>query len=144
MVRATVLALVALGLAGCGPDREETRPHEVPEAAAPAPAGSALPPPTLDSEPSQRPRPEVPGQLGAAAGAMPDQAENGMGCDAGKVQWLVGEMPAPELLERAGSESGAEVVRTIAHDEMVTMEYHPSRLNVDLDEDGRVRGVRCG
>lgn len=146
MVRATLFVLVALGLAGCGPDRpdrDETLPHEVPEAAAP-PAGSALPPPTLDSDPAQRPRPADSGQLGAAMGTTPERRENGMGCDASKAQWLIGEAPTQEQLDRAGAETGAEVVRTIRHDEMVTLEYHDSRLNVDLDEDGRVRGVRCG
>ena len=146
MVRATMFVLVALGLAGCGPDRpdgDDTLPHEVPEAAA-APAGGGLPPPTMDGDPSQSPRPEASGPRAATPGTTPERMENGMGCDASKAQWLIGEEPSQERLDRAGAETGAEVVRTIRHDEMVTMEYHEARLNVDLDEDGRVRAVRCG
>ncbi|WP_187266076.1 I78 family peptidase inhibitor [Alkalisalibacterium limincola] len=144
MVRATLFVLVAMGLAGCSPDREDTLPHEVPEAAAPAPAGSALPPPTMDSEPSQRPRPGAAGQEGAALGGMPEYAENGMGCDESKAQWIIGEEASQELLDRAAADAGAEVARYIRHDEMVTMEYHASRLNVMLDEQGRAASVRCG
>lgn len=147
MVRATLFVLVALGLAGCGPDRpdhDDTLPHEVPEAAPPATAGGALPPPTMDAGNPQRPPTGTAGPQEAALGTMPEQSENGMGCDASKAQWLIGEAPTQERLDRAGADTGAEVVRTIRHDEMVTLEFHPSRLNVDLDEDGRVRGVRCG
>jgi hypothetical protein len=67
-----------------------------------------------------------------------------MGCDASKAEWMIGQRPSAELLERGAAAAGAQVARYLRHDEMVTMEYHPSRLNVDLGEDGLVRAVRCG
>ena len=67
-----------------------------------------------------------------------------MSCDASKAEWMVGQQPTDELLARGAADAGAQVSRYIRHDEMVTMEYHPSRLNVDLDENGVIRAVRCG
>jgi hypothetical protein len=67
-----------------------------------------------------------------------------MACDASKAEWMIGQQPTAELLARGAAAAGAEVARYLRHDEMVTMEYHPSRLNVDLDENGTIRAVRCG
>jgi hypothetical protein len=73
-----------------------------------------------------------------------NEEENAMGCDASKAEWMIGQPPTEELLARGAADAGAQVSRYIRHDEMVTMEYHPSRLNVDLGEDGLIRAVRCG
>lgn len=80
--------------------------------------------------------------------AMPESTvvsgETLMQCDASKVQWALGEMADDALAERARSAAGARSVRVIAHGMMVTQEYREDRLNLDLDEHGRVRAVRCG
>jgi hypothetical protein len=70
--------------------------------------------------------------------------EDTMSCDPSKAQWMIGQPATPELLRRGAADAGAQVARYLQHDEMVTMEYHPSRLNVDLDEHGVVRAVRSG
>jgi len=87
----------------------------------------------------------------AAAGiivAVPTTAsapqEETMHCDAGKAQWAIGKAPDDDLIERARHDAGARVVRVIAYGMMVTMEYNEARLNLDLDEQGRVQQVRCG
>lgn len=73
---------------------------------------------------------------------IPDEPE--ARCDADRAQWAVGRPATEALLRQAKEDAGVEIARFIPHDMMVTMEYHPSRLNIDLDEDGRVRMVRCG
>ncbi len=67
-----------------------------------------------------------------------------MQCDAGKAQWAIGKTPDEALIERARHDAGARVVRVIEYGMMVTMEYNEARLTFDLDEQGRVRQVRCG
>ncbi|MGY6518087.1 MAG: I78 family peptidase inhibitor [Lysobacteraceae bacterium] len=120
MVRVSLIAVLAVGLAGC---QDPPPPHDIPETGAAAPA---LPPPTLTAP---------------AEDAMHEDESR---CDASRAQWAVGELPTEEVMERARADAGVEVVRTIGHDEMVTLEYHESRLNLDLDEDGRIRAARCG
>lgn len=102
------------------------------------PAAADPPPPTGRVQDENRPSPRP----GAPAA---DQAEaTPMGCDAEAAMWMLGRPRDDVLLERARIDAGAQVARYIRHDEMVTMEFHPSRLNVDLDASGRVRAVRCG
>lgn len=92
-------------------------------------------PAELPAEPPGRPAPGNP---------VNGDEEDTMGCDASKAEWMIGQQPTDELLRRGAADAGAKVSRYIRHDEMVTMEYHPSRLNVDLDENGVIRAVRCG
>jgi hypothetical protein len=40
--------------------------------------------------------------------------------------------------------SSAATVRVIAHDAMVTMDYRGDRLNLRLDESGRIAAIACG
>ncbi len=79
---------------------------------------------------------------GNGAGAM--AAGNRMICDAGAVQWMLGELPDDALVERARLAAGAVSVRVIAEGMMVTQDYREDRLNINLDVRGRVRSVRCG
>jgi hypothetical protein len=67
-----------------------------------------------------------------------------MSCKPENARWMIGQRPTPELLKRGAADAGAQVARYLRHDEIVTMEYHPSRLNVDLDEDGVICRVRSG
>lgn len=65
-------------------------------------------------------------------------------CDADAARDVVGEVATAEVVERARKAAGAELVRTLKPGQMVTMEYHFSRLNIDVDEDNVITGVRCG
>ncbi len=79
------------------------------------------------------------------AAAEEPVAEHGAGlCDATKVKGLIGKPATAALEAEARRLSGAQAVRTIRPGDMVTMDYREDRLNLELDEAGRVRDVRCG
>ena len=89
----------------------------------------------------------APGGAGGApsAGAMaPPAGAPAMACDARLVQDLVGQHPSSLIAEGARQRAGAQRVRMIGHDEMVTKEFDPGRLNLQLDAQGRVASVYCG
>ncbi len=66
-------------------------------------------------------------------------------CDPEKAKAELIGKPANEAnIEQARVASGAERVRVIKPDMMVTLEFVESRLNVDVDEDGNIRDLRCG
>ena len=68
----------------------------------------------------------------------------GAGCNAQAVQDLVGQYASALIAEGARQRAGAQRVRMIGHDEMVTKEYDAGRLNLQLDAQGRVARVYCG
>lgn len=68
----------------------------------------------------------------------------GGGCDAEAGQQFVGQMLDDALSDKAKAATGARNVRVIRPGMAVTMDYRPDRLNIDLDEDGRVTRVHCG
>jgi hypothetical protein len=74
---------------------------------------------------------------------LPDPAPP-QGCEAARVQDIVGLQGSQELEQAARTRAGAEIARTIAHDQMVTREFREGRLNLWLDAQGRVRQVSCG
>ncbi|AWV08838.1 I78 family peptidase inhibitor [Marilutibacter maris] len=68
-----------------------------------------------------------------------------MTCDADKARTEMVGQPATEAnVERARVASGAESVRVIRPGMMVTMEFVESRLNIDVDVDNVITGLRCG
>jgi hypothetical protein len=66
------------------------------------------------------------------------------GCDADAARGVVGEIATADVVERARRAAGAQVARTLKPGQMVTMEYHASRLNIDVDAGNRITNVRCG
>lgn len=68
----------------------------------------------------------------------------GGNCDAGPAQGLVGQGATARNLETARVRSGAHMARTIRPGQMVTKEFDPERLNVELDAGGRILALRCG
>jgi hypothetical protein len=66
-------------------------------------------------------------------------------CDAARAtQALVGQQPSEALLRQARSDSGAQVVRVLRHDQVVTREFQAGRLNLRLNESGAIAEVTCG
>lgn len=65
-------------------------------------------------------------------------------CRAEQAQRFVGKLPDTDTVRAAMTASGAATVRVIAHDAMVTMDYRGDRLNVRLDEHGRIVAITCG
>src|SRR5690625_1813245 len=65
-------------------------------------------------------------------------------CNAQAPESLIGEQASEEIVERARTQAGASMVRTLRPDQAVTMEYRAGRLNIDVDENGVITGFRCG
>lgn len=65
-------------------------------------------------------------------------------CDADPAQGLVGEIATSALGQRAMQLTGAEELRWIPPDTAVTMDYRPTRLNIEYDGEQRVTAIRCG
>ena len=65
-------------------------------------------------------------------------------CDASQVQGLVGQPYTDAMQSPAKDDAGASDVRVIKPDQPVTMEFIGERLNIELDENGIISGVRCG
>ena len=65
-------------------------------------------------------------------------------CNAAAAHFAIGKEPSEDLVETARRQAGAHRVRVIRHDQMVTKEYLVGRLNLLLEESGRVREVQCG
>ncbi len=86
---------------------------------------------------AQGPQPSA--SPGPASSSLPPQA-----CDAARVRDITGLQGSDELAEAARTRAGADIVRMVAHDQMVTREYREGRLNLWLDAQGRVREVNCG
>lgn len=74
----------------------------------------------------------------------PAPRQPGTACNAQAAQFAVGQQPLPSVVETARRQAGATSVRVIGHDEMVTKEYLPTRLNLQLDAQGKVTRVYCG
>jgi len=75
---------------------------------------------------------------------MPGTGEAVEQCDAEAARAFVGQEATAEVVEQARAAAGAELVRTLSPGQMVTMEYHFSRLNLDVDEANVITGARCG
>lgn len=65
-------------------------------------------------------------------------------CDAEAARVVLGQEATAEVVEQARDAAGADLVRTLAPDQMVTMEYHPSRLNLIVDGSNVIVDARCG
>lgn len=80
-----------------------------------------------------------------AAAPGPDAATPPAGsCDASQVQGLVGQPYSDAVGEQARQDAGAEKVRTLKPNQPITMEFLGERLNIEVDENNLVSGVRCG
>lgn len=64
-------------------------------------------------------------------------------CNAGAVQGFVGAQMSPRLQSRLRARSGASAVRVVRPGEAMTMDYRRDRLTVDVNERGRITGMRC-
>lgn len=87
-------------------------------------------------------------KAGAGSGA-PTQLSSGSAprnqCNAAASQHLVGQPWATSMLSEGLKASGADVVRMLRADSMITKEYQAGRLNIVLDATGQlVARVYCG
>jgi len=76
-------------------------------------------------------------------GPPPQASERGT-CDAAGAQFAVGQEATPSVLQEARRRSGATRVRVIKPGEIVTQEFDPARLTIEVDAANRITSVRCG
>lgn len=74
--------------------------------------------------------------------AFPPQADDQ--CAATELSRHVGSQPTGEVRAEIAAKLGDRRVRYIAPGDVVTMDYSPSRLNVELGADGRIARLHCG
>ena len=92
-----------------------------------------IPPPVRMSPPTIGSRPVVPG----AASEIDS-------CGLGSIADLVGKAVTETTADDARKRSGARTVRVIRPGMMVTMDFRPDRLNIVVDDKGKVTDLRCG
>ncbi|WJD72128.1 I78 family peptidase inhibitor [Pseudomonas asiatica] len=79
---------------------------------------------------------------GGAAPATP--AGNDGRCEASGADFAIGKPASAELLEQARKASGSQMARILKPHDVVTLEYRSERLNLNVDEQGKVIRVNCG
>lgn len=82
----------------------------------------------------------------AAAGGVENMASAipGVECDAQHVGPLIGKTRSPEVEAEAKRLTGANVVRWLEPNAIVTMEFRADRLNLHLGTNGKIGSARCG
>jgi len=65
-------------------------------------------------------------------------------CNAEPAQSVVGQAYADALAAELQAKAGAKLLRVIRPGQAVTMDFREDRLNVELDESGKVKRVSCG
>lgn len=65
-------------------------------------------------------------------------------CDAKAASAFVGQMASDAVAQQARTAAGAQGVRVIRPGMAVTMDYRAGRLNLELDDAGRIVKASCG
>ena len=85
--------------------------------------------------------------LAACAGGAPERVPHhgAIGeCSAEAAQGLIGREATSELAAEALRLTGLRSARWLRPGQVVTMEYRADRLDISLDEGGRVARITCG
>lgn len=117
MKPASLMVIAGLALMACTP-AEEPATSASTETAAPAATTPDQPP---------------------AADPAPPTADAGDTCNMAQYASLVGKPASDPETPPAGP-----TVRHIGPDTQVTMDFQPTRLNLDINAEGIITGVRCG
>lgn len=89
------------------------------------------------------PAAEPAAQPAEPATAPPAAEEPAMTCQADKGQWAIGQIADEALVAKVKADTTSDRVRVIRPGMAVTMDYREDRVNLDVDADNRVTGVRC-
>ncbi|MGI8561135.1 MAG: I78 family peptidase inhibitor [Luteimonas sp.] len=132
MPRLIIPLLLSLSLAACAPGNDKT----VSEGA----ISKGVPSELYPVDPAQQPPAE------SAVASSPPMMEENMdrSCNADAARGMIGKTATADVVEQARIAAEAQIARTLKPGQMVTMEYHPSRLNIDVDDANRITNVRCG
>jgi len=79
----------------------------------------------------------------AAAPAEPPAPAQAGTCGAEKVSSFVGSQASDEVLAKIKAISGAQAIRVVAPNGMMTMDYRLDRLTIETGDDGRIVRLRC-
>jgi hypothetical protein len=79
-----------------------------------------------------------------ATGQEPAPAPVSGRCNAAPAQFAVGRNADAALENEARMRAGAKTVRVLKPNQIVTMEFNAERLNLSVDDTGRVTRVNCG
>lgn len=79
-----------------------------------------------------------------ASSAPAGQPPVGGKCNATPAQSFVGKDSTASVMEAARVQSGAYMARVLRPGQMVTKEYLEQRLNLVVDDKGRITAVHCG
>jgi len=74
----------------------------------------------------------------------PPAASGTYNCSTGNLGGLVGRERSTAVGNEALRLANARTIRWIRPGDAVTMDFMPDRLNVDLDNSGRITNFRCG
>ena len=77
-------------------------------------------------------------------GQAADPAPVSSRCNAAPAQFAVGRNVGAALENEARTRAGAKAVRVLRPNQVVTMEFNAERLNLTVDDAGRVTRVNCG
>ncbi|HEU4813416.1 MAG TPA: I78 family peptidase inhibitor [Xanthomonadaceae bacterium] len=75
---------------------------------------------------------------------MPGSNDDLVRCNPDAARSAIGKEATAEVVEQARIAAGADVARTLSPGQMVTMEFHNSRLNLSVDAGNVVVDVSCG
>ena len=79
-----------------------------------------------------------------AAPTSPTLPSASAGCDALRAEFAIGQSASADLLERSRAAAGARSARFLRPNQIITLEYLGTRLNLNLDEKDVVRSATCG
>jgi hypothetical protein len=79
-----------------------------------------------------------------AAAPAPVWVPTGGTCSAGPAQSAVGQNATATVMEQARKRSGALMARIVRPGQVVTQDYNPERLNLQVDASGRITSLSCG
>ncbi|TWC64090.1 I78 family peptidase inhibitor [Herbaspirillum sp. SJZ099] len=74
----------------------------------------------------------------------PHDADSSAGCDAAKVDYLIGQNVSGYIERQAMQESGASDVRVLRPGDAATMDFNPARLNIHTDPGKVIIKLACG
>ena len=128
-MRPLLAAFLIAALASCGAEGDR-------EAATGEAAAAATEPAVPDTIPE-------PADAVAAVAQSKSEADD-TACGADKLGRWLNVLPTDDVKAAILEAVGERPIRYIAPGDAVTLDFSPSRLNVELGEDGRIKLFRCG
>ena len=129
-----IVCLSAALLAGCAAPTAQ-QGTVVPSATfpivPPLPSTPMPPPPPPPPPPVAQPQWQTPGPRGGA-------------CDAAPAQRFIGQQATASVIEKARNAAGATTARVLRPNQATTMEFNHERLNLLINDQGKITSANCG